>query len=102
MSYASRARLADDVPFRDRCTACCQEQALIFVNDGRADISALARQIIVSNSYAAGLIELVALAPNFKDVTDQTTIADGDILAAVQANWPTYAGVMFPPSEPVG
>jgi hypothetical protein len=101
MSYASMAALADDAAFRDRVLTCAKEQALIYKDDGRADIKALADQVIINEANASGLFELVCVAPNFRDVTDPSTTTDGDILAAVQANWPTYAAVLYaPPSVP--
>ena len=98
MSYESMAGLADDAGFRDRVTSCCVEQALIFKDDGRDDIANLARVIIADPLNAAGVFNLVCAAPNFKEVTDATTIVDPDILAAVQASWPVYAAVLMPPS----
>jgi hypothetical protein len=94
------AALADDEAFRDRVITCCTEQALIFKDDGREDIAGLARNIIASPSNAQGLFEIVCVAPNFRDVTNSSAVPDGDILAAVQANWPTYAAVLYPPGAP--
>jgi hypothetical protein len=99
MSYQSRADLAQEPNFRERVTACATEQALVFKDDGRPDIAALADAIILNPVNATGLVPLVASAPDFVDVTDQTTIPDGEILAAVQAQWPVYAGVAYPPAE---
>jgi hypothetical protein len=88
--------LAHDEAFEGRVTACCVEQAQIFQNDGRADIAALAHTIIAESSNARGVFVLVCSSPNFRDVTDQSTAPDADILAAVQAAWPTYAGALYP------
>jgi hypothetical protein len=96
MSYASRAALANDPGFRSRTTTCCVEQALVFTNDGRPDMAALADAIILSDANAGPLVDLVAVSPNFVDTTDPATVEDGDILAAVQATWPTYAAVAYP------
>lgn len=96
MSYASRAALRDDPAFRARATACCTEQALVFHNDGRPDVKALADTIVLSDANAGPLVDLVALAPNFAEAEDQASVADGDILAAVQAEWFTYAAVLYP------
>ena len=96
MSYANQAALSADEAFESRVTSCCIEQALVFKDDGRADMAGLARTIITDPSNARGVFELVCVAPNFRDITDSTTAPDADILAAVQANWPTYAAVLFP------
>jgi hypothetical protein len=101
MTYQSRADLAADASFRERVTACAVEQALIFKDDGRPDIAALADAIILGPTNAAPLVPLVATSPNFVEVTDQTTIPDAEILAAVQAVWPTYAALAYPAPPPV-
>lgn len=96
MSYASRALLANDPGYRSRATICAQEQALIFTADGRPDIAALADAIILSDANAGPLVDLVALAPNFADISDPATVEDADLLAATQATWPTYAAIAYP------
>jgi hypothetical protein len=96
MSYESRALLAADAGFRSRATICAQEQALIFKDDGRPDMAALADAIILSDGNAGPLVDLVALAPNFADTTDPSTVQDADLLAATQATWPTYAAIAYP------
>ena len=102
MSYASRAALARDPGFISRVVTCSKEQALVFMNDGRPDIAALGDAIVLSSTAALPLVELVAVSPNFVDVTDQTAVPDVEILSAVQAVWPTYAGVAYPAAEPEG
>lgn len=99
MSYESMAALSDDAAFKARVTSCCVEQALVFKDDGRADMANLATVIIADPLNATGVFELVCVAPNFRDATDSSAIADADILAAVQANWPTYAAVLMPPQS---
>lgn len=96
MSYANSAALATDEAFTGRVTTCCVEQALVFQNDGRPDMAALARIIIGDPSNAQGVVNLVCVAPGFGDSADGASIDDPSILAAVQAQWPTYAAVMFP------
>jgi hypothetical protein len=96
MTYDSMANLKEDTAFRDRVYVCCMEQALVFQNDGRYSIAALARQIIMAPNYAEGVFQLVVVSPNFKNVMDSTTVPDIEILAAVQQCWPTYAELMFP------
>lgn len=96
MSYESMSALHEDAAFRDRVLTCCVEQALVFQNDGRADIAALARTVIASPSSAVGIFNLVCVAPDMHDVTNGQQVADGTILSAVQAQWPTYAAVTNP------
>jgi len=96
MSYENQAGLAQDEAFEARVTSCCVEQALVFQNDGRADIAALARIIIGDPSNARGVFNLVCVAPGFGDATDSSAITDPQVLGAVQAQWPTYAAIMFP------
>jgi len=68
MSYENSAALSFDPGFRDRVITCCKEQALIFKDDGRPDIAALADSIILSPSNASGIVELVCVAPGMGDV----------------------------------
>lgn len=101
MTYANQAALGTDPAFTARVGAAITEQALVFKDDGRADIAALADMAIQSPAAAqTGMLPLVAAAPGFGDAADQATITDPQILSAVQAVWPTYAGVMFPPPPP--
>ena len=96
MSYESMAALADDAAFRDRVLSCCSEQALVFVNDGRPDIAAFARAVISSPQNAVPLFELVCVSPGMGEVTNSQQVSDGQILSAVQAQWPLYAGIAYP------
>jgi hypothetical protein len=102
MSYANSAALSADAAFRDRVYAACTEQAVVFKDDGRYSIAALARAIVGNQAQAAGVFELVCLAPGFGLASDGASIDDGQILSAVQATWPTYAEVAYPepPAEP--
>lgn len=100
MSYESRADLATSPEFRERVLACAVEQALVFKDDGRADIAALADSILRATENAGGLVPLVAAAPGFGDALDQSAITDGDILSAVQYAWPVYAEVLYPAPAP--
>lgn len=101
MSYENMARLGFDSAFRDRVITCSKEQALIFKDDGRPDIAALADSIIENPGNAQGLVELVCVAPGMGDVTDPSSVDDATILSAVQAQWPTYAGAVYeaPPAS---
>ena len=97
MSYTNQATLTTDPAFVARVGAAITEQALVFKDDGRADIAALAALAIQSPASAAhSMVPLVAAAPGFGDAPDGSAISDPQILSAVQAVWPTYAAVMFP------
>jgi hypothetical protein len=96
MTYQSMGALAESDPFLDRVTACCKEQALIFKDDTRPEFYRLADAVIRTPGNARGIFELVCVAPNVADVTDQASIPDADILAMVQAAWPVYGAIAYP------
>lgn len=101
MSYSNNAGLSDDEGFRDRVLACCSEQALVYKDDTRYSIATFARAVIGSQRAALGLFELVCVSPGMGEVNSGASVDDPTILAAVQANWPTYAEVAYPePTEP--
>jgi hypothetical protein len=98
MTYANQATLAADLEFYGRVTACTQEQANTFKDDGRPDIAALAENVLADSGLTSWFIWLVATQPGFGDTADGTAITDGQILSAVQAVWPTVAAVHTPPA----
>ncbi len=92
MAYANSAALRGDAAFFGRLDACCCEQALTYKDDGRADIAALAEDVLVKG--ASGLFPpFICSQPGFGEVTDSADITDGQILAAVQAVWPEVAAM---------
>ena len=97
MTYENQHKLLEDSAFQNRGAACVFEQAEIFKDDGRPDIAALAKYHLRSPgniTYTWG--SYLAAAPGFADSADDSTaIDDGQILAAVQADWPTVAAVYF-------
>jgi hypothetical protein len=95
MSYASRAALGFDAGLRDRIIVCAREQALIYKDDADPANAALADSILENGGNAQPLVDLVLIAPDFVDVENSGQITDGQILAATQATWPTYAGAVF-------
>jgi hypothetical protein len=105
MSYQSQAQLANDPDFQHRIRACLVQQSDSFKNDGRADIAALAADLLRADG--AGTVTfygMVAAAPGFADMADagaggidSSRIGDPDILAAVQAAYPTVAALYFDP-----
>lgn len=96
MSYENQAGLKASDPFRARVDACATEQALVFKDDARPDIKALANAQLSSGMAASGLLPFICSSPGFGDVTDQSAITDGQLLSAVQTHWPTYAALVFP------
>lgn len=96
MAYQDQANLAADGEFFQRTQACTQEQAAIFVNDGRADIASLARRVLADPGLASWFSWPLASAPGFGDKYasgGQAAILDEEVLAAVQAAWPLVAGI---------
>lgn len=98
MSYASQAALVVDEEFQDRGSAAVFGQAVIFKDDGRADLAALAkRHMRVPAEIPVIWAAFLAAAPGFADQPESSAITDADILAAVQSGWPTVAAVHYNP-----
>jgi hypothetical protein len=102
MSFQTIADLTTDTAFAGRVSACATQQAEIFQNDARPDFVALAGAVMTGQGDVLWtFIRLAAAAPGLADTaggggaTDQAAISDPDILAAVQSNWPTVAGLYF-------
>jgi hypothetical protein len=104
MSYLTQWRLAYDDEFVSRSRAALTQQAEVFKDDDRADIAALATSLLTAANPQESLtfVGLLAAAPGFGDTVDQgdgtvnsSLIADADILAAVQAEWPTVAALFY-------
>jgi hypothetical protein len=91
MGYHDIATIVGDSDFTNRITACCTEQAAVFVNDQRPDYVALADAIIAEAGNATWFYWLVSAAPGFGDAGSPAAITDPMILSAVQALWPTVA-----------
>lgn len=94
MSFADQSALAANSWFTARLTACATEQAGVFINDARVEYVSLARQVLADPVAATWFSWPVATAPGLGDTYaggGQEAIADGDILAAVQAAWPTIS-----------
>lgn len=94
MAYHDVASLVTDSDFTNRITACCTEQAAVFVNDQRPEYVALAQDVIADAGNAAWFYWPVASAPGFADAFvsgGSAAITDPMLLAAVQALWPTIA-----------
>lgn len=91
MAYQDTATLVADPVFTNRITACCTEQAAIFINDQRPDYVALADEVIREAATAVWFYWLVASAPGFGDAGGSSAITDPMILSAVQNLWPVVA-----------
>jgi hypothetical protein len=106
MSYQSQWALTYDDGFVSRCRAALTNQSVVFKDDTRPDIAALATSVLTAGDPQETLtfVSMLAAAPGFADMVDQgdgtvdsTQISDGDILSAVQAEWPTVAALFYAP-----
>ena len=103
MSYLSQSQLETDAAFGDRCRAAITNQALIFKDDERGDIAALAEAMLRGEAPGTGtFVRTLAASPGFAATADNgdgtvnsSLISDDDILAAVQAEWPTVAALFY-------
>jgi hypothetical protein len=94
MSYDNIAALMNDPEFYARINACTTEQSMVYKDDARPEFVRLAESVLLGGSGV--FVPFICVAPGFGDVTDQTTITDPQILAAVQAVWPTVAQMTYP------
>ena len=81
MSYEGIAALRLDLPFQQRVDAASFEQANVYQDDEREDISGLADDVLRSGMPAV-LFNLVCNEPGLSDqAADTTAITDAQILA---------------------
>lgn len=108
-TYQVMDRLANASDFNPRVTMCCVEQSEVYLNDGRAQFVSLAKALLKADGpiqYA--FIRICAAGPGLaakadtgesnelgQPIIDQSQISDEDILAAVQADFPTVAALYF-------
>lgn len=103
MSYLSQSQLEADTRFQNRTRAALTQQSLVFKDDGREDIAALAGALLHDDpGTALAFQRMVAGSPGFADkvdngdgTVDSTKVTDAELLAAVQAEFPTVAGLFF-------
>lgn len=97
MSYEQQTRLRSDGSLQARTSAVVFEQALIFKDDGRLDMAALAKRHLADASEVLTIwMPYMAATPGFADhALDTSQITDADLLAATQAHWPTVASVFY-------
>jgi len=109
MSYESQASLTQDIGFNARCRSALTNQAAIYKDDSRQDISSLATSLLVAKvpQETETFIAMLAAAPGFADKVDNgdgsidsSKIDDAEILSAVQAEWPTVAALFYPEASP--
>jgi hypothetical protein len=104
MSYQTQWNLTYDDPFVSRCRACLTQRAAIYKDDERPDFVALADSLLKQANPAEFLTfqTMLANAPGFAEkvdngdgTIDSTKIEDGEIQAAVDADWQTVAGLYY-------
>lgn len=111
MTYLAQDQLTYDPTFGGRVRSSVTEQSVTFKDDARPDFVALANACLRGESEPLlAFNRLVAAAPGFDDqadtgegTIDQSQIPDPDILAAVQAGYPTVVGLFYDDTgAPVG
>jgi hypothetical protein len=103
MSYLTSALLSEDVDFGRRSRSCILQQSGTFIDDGRADIAALASALLLMQpSQTQVMLNAVCNGPGFDTTVDNgdgtitsSKIADDDILAQTQSIYPTVAGLFY-------
>jgi hypothetical protein len=104
MTYQTQWTLTYDDDFNSRQRAALTGQATIYKDDTRPDISALAGAVLISDPPGVFVTfqQLLGAAPGFADeadngdgTIDSSKITDEEILAAVQAGWPTVTALYF-------
>ena len=103
MSYLSQTQLESDMAFQNRTRAAITQQGLIFKDSMAGDMKALAEALLTGDpGPSLTFTRMLAGAPGFADTADtgdgtvdSSLIPDADILAAVQADWPTVAALYF-------
>lgn len=91
MAYKDIGGLAGDPGYLSRLSACCTEQAGIFINDARPEYKDLAEAVIENVLATTWFAWIVASQPGFGDAYasgGSESITDGQLLSAVQAVWP--------------
>jgi hypothetical protein len=104
MSYQSQWKLQNDDAFVSRTRAAISNQSMIFKDDARPDMAAMAEALLRGDvpGQTLAFVAMVAAAPGFADTADNgeggvdsSLIPDADILAAVQADYPTVAALYY-------
>lgn len=110
MTYYAISELTVDPDLGGRVEACVTEQSMTFKDDTRTNIVACAQDCLRANeAVLAAFTRLAAVAPGLADkatavdgTVSSDSIEDGDILAAVQANYPLVAELYYGPDTSGG
>ena len=105
MSYLAIDQLTNDVIFAGRNRAAAVEQSETFKDDGRADIAAVAVDVLRDvGQVIATFTRLAAAGPGIGDkadngdgTIDQAKVTDADLLSLTQGNYPTVAALYYDP-----
>jgi hypothetical protein len=103
MTFASQWALTYDDAFWSRSQACITQQADFWVNDERGDIKGLSESLMRGGGQELPAFQrAIGASPGFAEKVDNgdgtitsDRIEDGEILATVQALWPTMAELFF-------
>jgi hypothetical protein len=103
MSYLAQTQLESDPTFQARVRAVNLQQGIIFRNDERPDITALAYDILRDDGpKGAALLRAAAAGPGIAELVDnddgtvdQSKVTDADLLSLTQANWPGVAALYY-------
>jgi hypothetical protein len=103
VSYQSSSQLSQDGTYQGRVIACSVEQAEVFTADARPDYVALAAAVMRGEAdKSMAFIRISASGPGVGEkvdvgdgTIDQSLVSDADILALVQGNWQTVAGLFY-------
>jgi hypothetical protein len=101
--------LANQSDFNPRVTFCCVQQSETFINSALPQFVSLANALLTGNGgMQYTFVRMVAAGPGMAEkadtgqtndlgqpIVDQSLILDADILAAVQSDFPTVAGLYF-------
>jgi hypothetical protein len=103
VSYQAQTQLEQDPTFQLRVRAVNTEQSQVFMDDGRPDIAATARDVLRDLPGPSGsLLRLAAAGPgiagrvdNGDGTIDQSRVTDSDLLALTQSNFPHVANLYY-------
>lgn len=103
MSYDSVQQLVRDTDFNGRVRSCATEQAAANLDNEDLAVAGLAADVLRGGGATLDtFVRTTASAPGLGDkatlpngTIDQSQVVDGDLLAAVQANFPRIAKLFF-------
>jgi hypothetical protein len=103
MSYSAVSLLNQDPAYAGRVRSCVTEQAASLTGDANLAVAACANAGLRGDPVIMDtFVRTTSSAPGLGDkadkgdgTVDQTLIVDGDLLAAIQANFPRVAALFF-------